>query len=124
LDGDDRRAKVKRAKDNENRIAKTFGGRRLPRSGGRRWSATDSTTDQGDVTSPDFLIEHKHTVKDSISLKKEWLRQVEAGARRKGKDPALVLTFETADRRDRDDYVVVPLSLFERLRSLAKAGAR
>lgn len=120
LDGDDRSAKVKRAKKNENRIAKAFGGRRIRGSGNRRWlRSEDSTTDQGDVTTPDFHIEHKHTIKDSISLKKSWLREVEAGARRRAKDSALVLTFEAENAKERDDYVVVPLSVFERLMRVA-----
>ena len=120
LEGDDRRAKVKRAKDNEHRIAGAFGGKRLPRSGGRRWAgSSDTTTDQGDIISPHYLIEHKHTIKDSISLKKEWLRIVADGARRQAKTSALVVTFETANKKDRDDYVVVPLEEFLRLMRLA-----
>ena len=46
--------------EQENRIAKIFGGQRTPRSGGGAWKL-------GDVTTDDMLFECKTTVKPSLS---------------------------------------------------------
>ena len=110
------RAKVRRSRKNEKRLATSVGGRGYSGSGNRRYSPHDKNTARGDVGSPDFHIEHKGTTnKKSITIKKEWLAKVEAGAKVKAKDPALAFTFESPDGRDQEDYMVLPMEVFQRL---------
>lgn len=106
--------KVKRSKKHELRIATSVGGRRLPASGGRPWSARwDPTTACGDVTTKKLHIEHKMTDRGSIGVKQEWLDKVSDGARRVGKDPAMVLTYE-ARGRSASDWLLIPLDVAKR----------
>jgi hypothetical protein len=82
------------AKQQELRLAREVGGKRLPNSGGARRSKWDQHTAQGgDFESDEFLFEHKSTVKNSIALKKAWFTNVQAGAERLAKLPALIVTF-------------------------------
>lgn len=56
------------SKRQEDKVAKTLGGRRTANSGATKWS-------KGDVTLKDWLIECKTCteLKKSFSIKKEWL---------------------------------------------------
>jgi hypothetical protein len=91
-------------------------GRTYSGSGNRRHSAYDKNTKRGDIGSMDFHVEHKGTTnKKSISIKKEWLRKVEDGAKVQVKDPALAFTFESEDGREHNDYMILPLEVFQRL---------
>ncbi len=108
--------RVKKSKKHENRIASAIGGHRLPRSGGMspsKWAK--GVTADGDISSKDFLVEHKSTENASISLKLEWLNKVSEGANRSNKDPMVVITFAQGLRQT-DDWVLLPSSVFERLR--------
>lgn len=112
-----------RSNRNERRLAKQLGGKRIAKSGGNLWSsrAGGSTgtriTEGGDVKTKDFHIENKRTVKDSISVKRAWLDGIRAAAIRAMKDPAIILTFEDdLERKPPEDWVAVPISVFERLR--------
>lgn len=111
-----------RSNNNERRLAKQLGGKRIPRSGGRLWSrrmggATGAgTTEGGDVSTKDFHIENKRTDKKSMGIKREWLTEVREAAKRAGKDPALIITFEDG-RKAPEDWVAVPIEVFERLRA-------
>ena len=113
---DPNKDKFRRSKKHENRLADKLGGKRLARSGGMAWSKWDSTTAGADVTTKDFHIEHKRTEKDSMSLKKEWLEKVSAASLRVSKDPAVIVTFEEANRAPKD-WVMIPMDVFERMRA-------
>ncbi len=106
--------RARRSKKHENRIAKAVGGRRIAQSGAKRWSKWDKTTDQGDISSPTFHIEHKRTDNASMSLKKEWLAQVADGAKRVMKDPAVIITFEDPVHGKVEDWILVPLAVAKR----------
>ena len=106
--------RARRSRKHEQRIATAMGGRRIARSGGKAWSRWDKTTDQGDIKTPIFHLEHKRTDKDSMSVKKEWLDKVSDGAQRVGKDPGVVITFEDPVKGKVEDWVLVPLAVAKR----------
>ena len=108
---DDNYNKVGKSKKHEERLAKQLGGYRLPRSGGLPYSEYDPTSAGGDLTTDDFLFEHKSTEKKSLSVKRDWLEKVSDGAAAKGLDPGLIITFEDP----KEDWVCVPLAVFERI---------
>ena len=84
------------SKRHELRIAFELGGRRLPRSGGTRRSRWDPDRSQGgDVETENLLAECKHTKQSAFRLDREVFAKVEDGARRRGKLPVIVLTFES-----------------------------
>lgn len=111
------RRRVKRSQKNEKRVATAVNGRVLKRSGGAYWSPNtrDTGTARGDLKTPDFFIEHKMTVNESLSVKKAWLHKLELGAQRAGKDPGLCVTFESQDGRKQDDWMLLPMEVFKRL---------
>jgi hypothetical protein len=117
--------RFKRSKKHEQRLAKRMGGKRLPRSGGGAWGSQnglagwDKTTKQADFTIPDFVSEHKRTVKASMTLERDWLKKVSDGARRAGKDPSLFVTFEEEGKKPLD-WVMIPLDVFEQLLAISK----
>jgi hypothetical protein len=108
----------RKANTHEKRIAAVMGGKRLPRSGGTHWSKWDKTTEGGDIATVDFLIEHKHTVGESIGVKREWLEKVRTDAKRRRQSPAIVLTFDNGSTPE--DWIVLPLFVFEQLQERAK----
>ncbi len=117
---------ARRSNTNERRLADRLGGKRVPRSGGKSWSSRlggatgQKMTEGGDVSTIDFFIENKRSVKNSIGVKRSWLDDIDASAKRVMKDPALILTFEDElERKPPMDWVAIPLHVFERLRSLA-----
>jgi hypothetical protein len=111
------------SKAHEKRIAKELGGRRLPNSGARKHSKWRSTTARGDVTTPEFHVEHKRTENASLSVKYQWLKNVVEEAHQRGLDPALVLTFQSAevqydrpaDQRVPADWMLVPVAVMKRM---------
>lgn len=111
----DNATRSKRSRKHEERIGAALGGRRVQRSGGRRWSADDHTTDDGDIGTPDFWIEHKGTTTGTISLKREYCDKVREGARKNAKDPAIAFTFEKPNGQNKEDWVAVPMEVFKRL---------
>ena len=108
----DNAERPKRSKQHEKRIGRLMGGKRIPRSGGTRWSVHDAKTARGDVSTPDFHLEHKRTDCASLILKREWLEKVREGARDVLKDPGVVITFETKGKVD--DWILVPLDVARR----------
>lgn len=122
-----------RSNKNERRLAKRLGGKRIARSGGKLWSGrlrgetaragsigiegSTALTEGGDVAVRDFHFENKRTVKKSMGIQRDWLRGVQDAAKRMGKDPGLIITFEDG-RKDPEDWVAVPIAIFERLRAL------
>ena len=111
----DNRNRAKRSRKHEERVSSSLGGRKLPRSGGRLWSPDDHTTDDGDLGTPDFHVEHKGTITGTMSLKKEWCDKVRRGARKTAKDPAICFTFETPNGRKKEDWMAMPIEVFKRL---------
>jgi hypothetical protein len=107
----------KKSLKQENRVAQRLGGQRLRRSGGSRWSKDDKNTDDGDIGTPEFHIEQKSTEKKSMSIKREWLTKVREGARKFGKDPAVVITFtdENSPSKKPEDWICVPLEVAQRV---------
>jgi hypothetical protein len=106
--------RARRSNTHERRVAALLPkGKRLPQSGGRKWSKNDGNTSRGDVQSVHFLVEHKRTDLLSMSLKREWLEKVRGGAARILRDPAIVVTFEYPSGRC-DDWIMVPLDVARR----------
>jgi hypothetical protein len=109
--------RARRSRKQEDRIAIKLGGHRRPRSGGMQWSKHDKTTEDGDLTTPEFQVEHKRTDKKSISIKREYLDKVTEGARKFGKDPAVVITFQEPGKPSSpdEDWILVPLEVARRI---------
>jgi hypothetical protein len=113
----DNYGRYKRSQKHEDRISEALHGKRLPRSGGLSWSKWDKKkTAGGDLRNAEFLIEHKRTDNESMSIKKEWLAKVREGAASVLRDPAVIITFETAgSTKPPEDWILLPLNVFKRL---------
>jgi hypothetical protein len=100
----------------ERKVARRLGGRRLPRSGGMQWSATNKSTLGADISTKTLHIEHKRIEPGtkSLSIKREWLSKVAEGARKHIKHPAFVFHFEGASDYS-EDWMMLPLDIAERL---------
>lgn len=130
--------RYRKSRKHEERIAKALGGRRLPNSGGKLRSKYSkvgkasnvsfrgeehsegfaNVTLDGDIGQRKFHVEHKRTVHESMTVKKEWWLKVKDGASSTDTTPALVLTFESKRLGEPDlDLAVVPFSLLKRLAS-------
>jgi hypothetical protein len=109
--------RARRSNKQERRVASKLGGRRIRNSGGARWSKHDGSTDGGDVATPEFHVEQKTTKKASMSLKREWLGKVREGARKFGKDPAVVITFDDPNKPydPPEDWILVPIDVARRV---------
>lgn len=79
-----------RSRKQEVSVGKKIGGRRRPASGAFEGM-------KGDVISPLFLCECKRTDKESISLKKSWLRKIEKEAFEARKTPLIALQIGDAN---------------------------
>jgi hypothetical protein len=68
-------------------------------------------------------IEQKGTIRGSIAVRVEWLDRVTEEARARGRDPALILTFDrtgdvrfsAAAQHASHDWMLLPLEVAERL---------
>lgn len=91
----------------EQKVAKTIGGKQTANSGATKWS-------KGDVRTDNFLIECKTCEKEkkSFSIKKEWLDKNREEAFSMGK-PYSALTFDFGDAGKR--YYVIEEKLFKQL---------
>ena len=76
----------KSGRKSETKTSKRLGGQQTPASG-----AMDGA--KGDIVLNKFLVEAKSTIKDSISIKFEWLAKISGEALSKVKFPALTITF-------------------------------
>ena len=105
--------RARRSNKAERRDAKAIGGKRISGSGNRIWSSSRSKTDRGDISTPEFHVEHKRTERESLSIKRDWLEKVADGAEDVSKDPALLIAFE---RPHEPPYrwVMVPLEVAQR----------
>jgi hypothetical protein len=100
------------SREQEDRIAKETGGRRVPGSGSSLYA-------RGDVKTADYLIEAKQTEKDSIRVTWAWLAKITRQALAAGKRPALVIEVRCKEQRDvlvESEWAIVPLSDWKRLR--------
>ena len=113
--------RARRSRYQETRVADKLGGRRLPNSGAKFWSKRSKvfsgSTDDGDLATPEFHVEHKRTDNKSMSIKRDWLDKVSEGANRVGKAPALVITFERPAKPNSppEDWLVIPLEVARRI---------
>ena len=90
----------------EQKVAKTIGGKQTANSGATKWS-------KGDVRTDDFLIECKTCEKEkkSFSIKKEWLEKNKEEAFAMGKSYS-ALAFDFGDG---EQHYVIDEKLFNRL---------
>lgn len=74
------------------------------RLGGRETLASGALVfDKGDILVDDFRIECKSTIKDSIPIKRGWLKKITAEAQDKLQDPALMIQYVTEDGQAKDN---------------------
>jgi len=111
------RPKVNAGRPSEKNTAKRLGGRLTPASG-----AVEGA--KGDIVLDDFLVEAKSTIKNSISLKLDWLLKITGEARKVGKTPALAITFTTGNGRPVHNgrYVIIREDDFKELIDGDKLG--
>lgn len=109
--------RARKSRKQEDRVAGRLGGRRLRRSGGTQWSKDDVTTEDGDVATPEFHVEQKSTEKLSMSIPRKWLAKIREGARKFGKDPAVVLTFTDPKKPHKppEDWICMPIEVAQRI---------
>jgi hypothetical protein len=106
--------------EQENRLAKRFGGKRVGGSGANYHSKGDVRDVY--VRDKEFLIEAKQTKKASISVKWDWLKKISREAEDNNCEPALAIEIKggefdsTTDR----DWVMIPARVFEEFRRLTK----
>ena len=69
---------------------------------------------KSDGVKNNLRIECKATIKNSISLKREWLLKIREEALATNKIPVLTISFVTADGESKEggDFAVIPLYLF------------
>lgn len=80
-------AKQKRATERELRLARDYGGERVKGSGSGKLK-------KGDVSFANALLQDKHTIRKSISIKKSDLELIEQEAMTRGKVPFFSIGFE------------------------------
>lgn len=88
-------------KGQEARVAKKGGGSIVRASGAGLFS-------KGDVGWDTLLIEAKTTSKESLGVKKAWLKKITDEAATAGKTPALAIGFDTMPPGTPADWVAVP----------------
>ena len=92
----------------EKKLIQELGGRGRPASGALAGA-------KGDIDLGTILMEAKSTVKDSLSLKLDWLAKITAEARSEGKTAALAITFTRPDGNTVPNgaWVLVPRYVWE-----------
>jgi hypothetical protein len=119
---------ARQAKKHETRLASRLGGFRYTASGSKQFSrytnaaANPRETDKGDIATPKFHFEHKFTRAKSLSLQLEWLVRVRDGAKIRLKDPGLIFTFQNQQGQVLEEWVSMPLDVFERLMSKSEGN--
>ena len=103
----------------ENRVAKSIGGKRQRGSGASVYAKGDvkqASHKSHDLES--FLVECKQTKHASMSIKGDWLAKISKEAFAAGLEPALAFQIKgCADPMMEQDWVAVPMSVFKRLTS-------
>lgn len=114
---------VNRVRNQENRFANAIGGKRKPFSGaspGSRFMRGSLIGKGIDVESDQVVGEAKRTDKKSMSIKAEWLEQLDRQAMSKGKIPALQIELASVKSPWQKDWVMIPLDAFKRLIELLR----
>lgn len=95
--------------------AARLGGHRIRNSGARPWGKDPRDSEGCDIETAVLVVEHKRIEPStkSMSLRREWLVQIVAEARRRMKDPGVVLKFEGLDGPE--DWLLLPLDAAVRL---------
>lgn len=105
---EENRERSKRTRQIERKVAKKIGATRLPCSGAKHWSPWVRRSQGADLSTKELHIEHKRTERGSLSVQREWLRTTSEEARRRGKDPALILMFEN-EKEMPEEWIMMPL---------------
>lgn len=94
----------------EKRTSKRLDGRAQPGSGSQQHS-------KGDIKLPDFLIENKSTINESLGIKLSWLRKIAGEALAINREPALALQFVDGKGVPVSEgaWVAIPERLFQEL---------
>ena len=98
----------KAGRKSEDRLIKQLGGKGRPASGAMPGA-------KGDIEIGAFLMEAKSTMRDSMTIKLDWLAKIGREARAEGKTPVLSVSFVDEHGRPRMDgeYVLIPLYKFQ-----------
>jgi hypothetical protein len=115
---------TKVSREQENRVAERLGGTRVFKSGAGRIEAGVSggrairfVGGKGDVSSDVLLAECKTIVKGaSISVKQAHLIKITREARLVGKSPAEVISFPVMPDDTDQDWILIPLGVWEKIR--------
>lgn len=97
-----------KANENEKRIAEKLGGKRQSHSGAILGS-------KGDVKLDKFLLDSKQTSFNSIVVSTDMLSKITKEARGEGKNPAIVITFETPPMEVSKQWVLIELDDFAKM---------
>lgn len=99
----------------EKKVAKRLDGKPTPASG-----ALGSA--KGDIVFKEILMEAKATIKDSISIKLDWLAKISREATDASKSPALSVTYVNQDGEPRKfgKWVMVPESIFKDIHEICE----
>lgn len=101
----------------ETNLAARLNGKAQPASGAMLGVKGDVKKDTAEHR---LLLENKSTIKDSLSLKKEWLDKIYQEALEQGRTPALSIQFTdgagNSDKRGR--WIMVPESVFAEMADL------
>jgi len=92
---------MNRWKKSEKVSAKLVGGKRQPGSGAFYFA-------KADIVHPKFLIEHKETDKDVLSVKLDWLRKVTMQCVTSAKSPALMICLNSVKAPLPSRWVMFP----------------
>jgi hypothetical protein len=81
---------------------------------------------KGDIKFEKILMESKATIKDSISIKLEWLAKISREATDASKTPALSVTYvnDEGDPRKFGKWVMIPETLFKEINEICKKEGR
>lgn len=92
---------MNRWKRSEKKSAALIGGKRQPGSGAFYFA-------KADIVHPKFLIEHKETDKDTLSVKLDWLRKVTMQCVTSSKSPALMICLNSVQAPLPSRWVMFP----------------
>lgn len=110
--------------EQENRVARRLGGKRVSGSGSSKYSKGDvrDVSARQCEENVDFLVECKQTEKASISIKWEWLKKITREAHDKQQEPALGISIKggTDDPLCDRDWIAIPARVWERIISSEK----
>lgn len=93
---------MNRYKASELKSAALVGGKRQPGSGAFYFA-------KADIVHPKFLIEHKETDKDVLSVKLDWLRKVTMQCVTSSKSPALMICLNSVQAPLPSRWVMFPV---------------